>query len=351
MLDIDKAVAAEVSVEYWGGHIGTSSQRFQINDGTWFEIPQPQGTPTEPQRFYRTLLGNNRTPIPIESLKQGSNILRFEAGKQIAYGFDFGFYWIYDFTVRVFFSDDHPHPTGNVATIDGQSSFDDTLELELKPGASPNGKVVRVDFIGEYDDFDWDGDGIWREYQFTSHHGRLRHHLGTATEFPWQIQWDARWIPDQSAPTKVRAIITDELGVSYLTAPIEVRQIRSHRKVKMIKPKSVPEKFASRDSKESADCLIDVTDELAKVTAAKLRLSTWSANVDDDSQHELRLNGKKLADRFGVFHNYSFDTLDVPIDLLLPGINKVTLYSTFKGHSLEVNWPGPVLLLEFQSKE
>jgi hypothetical protein len=76
-------------------------------------------------------------------------------------------------------------------------------------------------------------------------------------------------------------------------------------------------------------------------------LSTWSANVDDDSVHELRWNGERLANRFGAFHNYSFDKLDVPLSRLRPGTNEISLFSTFKGHSLEVNWPGPVLLVEF----
>ena len=72
-----------------------------------------------------------------------------------------------------------------------------------------------------------------------------------------------------------------------------------------------------------------------------------TSNADDASTHELRWNGERLANRFGVFHNYSFDTLEVPLPRLRQGTNEFTLFSTFKGHALEVNWPGPVLLVEF----
>jgi hypothetical protein len=80
-------------------------------------------------------------------------------------------------------------------------------------------------------------------------------------------------------------------------------------------------------------------------------LSTWSADVDDDSTHELRLNGQSLASRFGRFHNYSFNSLEVPLLLLKPGANEIILFSTFRGHSIEINWPGLALLLELAPEQ
>jgi len=238
-LDLARAVRAELSVEYWGGHIGTSGQQFQVNSNGWVE----------------------------------------------------------------------------------------------------------------YDDFDWDGNGVWREWQFTTHHGVLQHHLGTATNAPWRVRFDARWLPYQSQPVRVRARITDATGLVWLTPPVEnLMQKRERRSVRMCKPVNVPENFCSRDSKVSPTYAFVVDADLAKAKAARLVLSTWSANVDDDSVHELRLNGQRLASRFGQFHNYSFNALDVPLSLLRAGTNEISLFSTFKGHAIEVNWPGPVLLLESAKK-
>jgi hypothetical protein len=347
-LDLEKALSAELSVEYWGGHIGTSQQQFQINGHGWQDIPQPVGTPTEPQRFYRTLLGNNRVPISLDHLNAGENIVQFGAGKQIAYSFDFGLYWIYDFTIRVNYTAERPHPTGSVGTVDGSQTFEENIQLEVKNPHSPNGSIARVDFIGEYEDFDWDGDGVWREYQFTTHHGKLRNHLGTANSAPWQVNFDATWLPNQSAPIQVRAIITDEHGVSSMTPPVELLQRRTKRLVTMVKPSVVAERCSARDGKESPACQIDFSGDRSKLRSAKLLLSSWSGNVDDDSQHELRWNGAKLAERFGVFHNYDFDYLDIPVDLIKDGPNQVTVFSTYLGHGFEINWPGPVLILEYE---
>ncbi len=345
-LDVSNAIGAELSVEYWGGHIGTSGQQFQVNSNGWVDLPQPLGTPAAPQRFYRTLLGNNAVPIPLFHLPQGTNYVQFAAGSQIAYSFGFGFYWIYDFTVRVFYDASRPHPAGEIVSPRLGTTFGDSLELEALAD-SPNGPIARVEFIGEYDDFDWDGDGIWREWQFTTHHGVLQHHLGTATNAPWHVKFDARWLPDQSQPVRVRARITDLTGITYLTPPVgNLVQKREGRSVRMFKPMHVPENFSSRDGKSSATCLLVLNADLARAKSARLVLSTWSGNVDDDSVHELRLNGQRLASRFGQFHNYSFNSLEVPLTLLKTGTNDINLFSTFKGHAIEVNWPGPALLLE-----
>jgi hypothetical protein len=346
VLDLAAASRAELSVEYWGGHIGTAGQRFQVNSNGWVDLPQPEGTTAEPQRFHRTLLGNNAVPLPLAHLREGTNQVQFAAGRQIAYSFDFGFYWIYDFTVRVYYDNSRSHPAGEVIAPKSGDSFGDLLELEAR-ASSPNGPIARVEFIGEYDDFDWDGDGVWREWQFTTHHGVLQHHLGTATNAPWRVTFDSRWLPDQSQPAQVRARIIDASGMGYLTPPVgNLALKRPGRSVKMFKPAAVPERFASRAGKESPRCALVVNDSLTRAKSARLVLSTWSANVDDDSVHELRWNGERLANRFGIFHNYSFDLLEVPLSRIRPGANSISLFSTFKGHAIEVNWPGPALLVE-----
>ena len=346
-LDLSQAVRAELSVEYWGGHIGTSGQRFQVNSNGWVDLPQPAGTPTAPQRFYRTLLGNNAVPLPLAHLRSGTNLIQFAAGPQIAYSFGFGFYWIYDFTVRVFYDANKPHPSGEIISPKPGATFGEALELEAR-ASSPNGPITRVEFIGEYDDFDWDGDGVWRESQFTTHHGVLQHHLGTTTNAPWRVTFDARWLPDQTQSIRVRARMVDASGLAYLTPPLEnLIQKRDHRSVRLFPSVNVAENFSARDGRSSPQGTFVLDADLARARSARLILSTWSANVDDDSVHEIRLNGLRLANRFGQFHNYSFNALDVPLALLKVGTNEVNLFSTFKGHAIEVNWPGPALLIEF----
>jgi hypothetical protein len=59
------------------------------------------------------------------------------------------------------------------------------------------------------------------------------------------------------------------------------------------------------------------------------------------------INGKRISDNFGRFQDYSYDFLSVPLEYIREGRNEISIYSVFEGHSLEINWPGPVLLIEF----
>jgi hypothetical protein len=105
----------------------------------------------------------------------------------------------------------------------------------------------------------------------------------------------------------------------------------------MIKPAVVPERWMSRAGKESPQGSFTLSEEdLKDATFARLVLSTWSGDVDDTSVHELRLNGQRLASRFGEFHNYDLDALEVPLDRLKVGRNEITTFSTFLGHMLEI---------------
>ena len=344
-LDLDHAVRAELSVEYWGGHIGTGGQKFRINEHDWLDIPQPAGTPTNPVCYQRTLLGNNAVAIPLEQLKQGENVVQFAAGPQVKYSFKWGFYWIYDFTIRVYYDAKKPHPTGRVTSPAAAATLGDrpALAAEASGETSP---VRRVDFIGFYDDFDWAGNGLFRQWHWQTIHGVMQRQLGSAAAAPWRATWQNEWVPDQDVAMQIAAKITDATGVSFITPAVEGLKLhRTGRVVKMYRPAKVPESFQAR-AKKKAGCIIPVTDDLAGARAARMVVATWSGSNDDNSVHELRLNGERLANRFGVMHNYSVNALDVPLSRLKRGDNEVTIYSEFDGHALEINWPGPVLLIE-----
>jgi hypothetical protein len=344
MLDLEQAVRAELTVEYWGGHIGTSNQRFAVNSNEWIDLPQPSGTPGNPVCYHRTVLGNNAVPIPLNQLRHGTNIVQFLAGPQIKHGFKWGFYWIYDFTIRVYYEPTKPHATGQIAIPAAGATLGDLPTITAKTTAAADG--LRVDFIGLYEDFDWAGNGRFHQWQYYTEHGVKKQHLGTATNAPYQVIWKNEWVPDQDK-IALAAIITDAQGISYFTPPVENIQLhRTNRSVKMYRAHDVPEKMGVRAGNK-AGCKIALADDLARARSARLVLSTWSASTDDESVHELCLNGQRLGNRFGAFHNYSHDQLAVPLPLLKQGDNAITIFSEFKGHGFEINWPGPVLMIEY----
>ena len=111
--------------------------------------------------------------------------------------------------------------------------------------------------------------------------------------------------------------------------------------MRMYKASGVPEAFGVRVGRRK-ECKIAVDGPLENARAARLVLSTWSAAHGD----EIGFNGSKLAGPIGLVHNYSFDALPVPVRAIKRE-NTFHIFSNTKEHALEVNWPGPVLLVEY----
>lgn len=345
-LDLGGVTRAELSVEYWGGHIGTTEQKFSVNGNDWIYIAHPGGMDGDPQCYYRTILGNNAVEIPLEYLESGLNEFVFTAGPQSCYNFDWGFYWVYSFTVRLYYGPEQDHPSGQIVGIAPGDTLRElpTLSAIIDPGSH---RVRQIDFIGLYDDFDWDGNGIYREWQYATDQGRIVRHIGTVVAEPYSVRWNTDLLPDQVLPVSLSLKITDETGLTFMTPAVENIQFqRLGWSVKMYDSDDVPERFGVRNGGES-QCTIKIEDDLKQARTAQLVLSSWSAKTDDGAKHEIRINGRLLADNFGRFHDHSYDELNVPIDFLNQGVNTISIHSDFKGHALEVNWPGPVLKVSY----
>ena len=302
--------------------------------------------PADPRCYLRTLLGNNSASVPLGHLREGRNEIQFTCGPQICYNFNFGFFWIYSFTIRIYYDRSHPHPPEKIVTPAEGDEMGKYSEIGLK--ITEGGlSVEKVDFIGFYEDFDWEGNGIFRQWHYQTGNGKLYRHIGSSNGEPYAVTWNTRWIPDQDKPLRLAAIITDTAGIRYMTPGTgDLPFRRKDRNVKMYPSHDIPELFSARIGREKS-CSIKVTDDPANAKAACLLLSTWSGKCDDGSVHEVILNGKRLLDNFGVFHDYSFDYISVPVDYIKEGTNQFTVHSKFEGHGLEVNWPSPVLLIEF----
>lgn len=135
--DLEDAARAEVSLEFWGGHPGTSGRAIRVNGGPFLDIPQIEGTPTDPRCYFRTLPGTLAVPIPLASLKQGRNVLEFKAGPQVCHSIDWGIYKIYAFTVRIYYKPEKAHPTGRIVSPRAGAAFGDMPVIEAEAAGSP----------------------------------------------------------------------------------------------------------------------------------------------------------------------------------------------------------------------
>ena len=78
---------------------------------------------------------------------------------------------------------------------------------------SPNGRIRQVDFLGECEDVNLEGDGVYRQW----HYHYVRGLTGTWVQWhgSWKLSWDTSWVPDQPQPLRLAARITDETGLTY----------------------------------------------------------------------------------------------------------------------------------------
>jgi hypothetical protein len=343
-LDLDRAIAAEIAVEFTQ-HIGTSNERVRVNGQAWIDLPLPKGTSNRPECYYRESPGRPAVPIPLEHLRNGRNEFQFAAGPQVCHGFNWGLLSVYSFTVRIYYGPAKPHPTGSIVIPSRGERLGKSVLLRARctPAANP---ITQVDFIGEYEDVNWAGDGVARQWQYQLRAGALTRHLGTATSAPYEAVWNTEWIPDQALPVKLMARIQDSSGMCFTTAAVESLTFNREYSVRVYPASSIPEQFGVRLGKRMT-CPIRIGDDLSRADAARLWVPTHFARHLDERASEIGLNGTKISTGFGSEQG-SYDFFELPASLLR-GENEFYIRSDTEHHAAEINWPGPALVVRFRS--
>ncbi|MBM4018778.1 MAG: hypothetical protein FJ288_10695 [Planctomycetes bacterium] len=346
LTDLAEAVRAEVHIEQWGGHAGTSQKRIRLNGGPWIEIPEsPLMGPQRPEAYQ--YLKQACAALPLAQLKAGTNTFEFTSGGQVVHDFGWGQWGVYGVTFRIYYDPARkPHAAGAVTAPAAGASVASPVALAADVKTAPGGAAVRqVDFIGFYDDFNWEGDGQWRRWHYTYRYGKIQNHLGSAAAPPWAARWDASWAPDQAEPMKVLARITDGSGLCCVTAAVEgVRLVRPGKSVRLYKPYDVPPAWQTRAGKTHS-CKVDVPDDPSRAAAARIVLTTWCGDLCD----ELGINGSRLVQKVGKNHDYSADVVLAPLALIRRGTNTLYTKSATEHHGIEVLWPGMALLVQYDT--
>ncbi|MBT6150178.1 MAG: hypothetical protein HOH74_32350, partial [Gemmatimonadetes bacterium] len=279
--DFDQAIRAEAYIEYWGGHAGTIGKAMRINGSEWHDLPRLEAIPGDAGRApfaaecyqhysYATV------PIPLTELRVGENTFEFNSGPQTCHSFGWGQWGVYAVTFRIYYDPDtRTHPTGHLLAPVAGEVFADSLVLEAT-ASSPLGDILGVDFLGHYEDYDYEGNGIWRQWHYFYRYGRIKRHIGSVVEAPYRVEWDTRWVPDQPQPISFVARIRDASGLMTLTEPVtDVRMERVSRSVQMYRPYRIPSNWVSRVGRwRAAD--VFVPEDLTRAVTARMALTTWS---------------------------------------------------------------------------
>jgi len=107
----------------------------------------------------------------------------------------------------------------------------------------------------------------------------------------------------------------------------------------------VPEKFGSRIG-QRVSCTIQIQDRLEDVYSARLALSTWCGGHEG----HIYLNDHLIVPVLGKIHDVAFDSLVVPPEILRQGENVFSVQSDTEEHAVEINWPGPALLVQYNGR-
>jgi hypothetical protein len=345
--DLKGAVRVEIYIEQWGGHAGTSNKRLRINGHDWIRIPEPIGIPRD--------AGKSRDPecyqyltypsvsVPLEQLQEGANTFEFTCDGQICFDYGWGQWGVYGVTFRIYYDASKPHPTGRIILPMEGSTVRDSVQLEAT-SSSPNGSIQQVDFIGYYEDFDYEGNGVYRQWHYNYRYGKIKRHLGTAESAPYGITWNTAWVPDQDEPMKFMARIEDTDGTCYLTPEVgPIFLACPGKSVKLYKPYDVPGSWQTRAGKTHT-CKVFVPHDLSRAKAARIVLTTWSGAHAE----AIGMNDSLVVKRVGLDHDYSYDEVPVPLAYLRLGTNTPYTYSSTEHHGIEVLWPGIVLMVQYE---
>ena len=337
------ATKIEAYIEVLQCHTGTSDKRIRVNGNEWLRIPEAVNIGADPE-CYETMTYPT-VEIPLSHFKDGANTFEFITGGQVCHDFGWGQWLCYGVTFRVYYSASEPHPTGSMTSPTTGATIGENPAISAV-AVGCRRPIKQVDFIGYYEDFNYQGDNVWRQWQYIYHCCQIQKHIGTDTTAPYSITWDTSWVPDQNRPIKIMARIVDTSNLCYMTAAVEnITFRRSGGSVKLYKCYDIPKSWKSRAGRRLG-CNVDITDDLTKATAAVMYLCSWSGGHAD----EIGINNNKLLSNIGYTHNLSYDEIDVPLSYLRVGQNKPYTYAKTSHHGIEVNWPGTPLKIKYLSR-
>ncbi len=343
--DLEHATKAEVIVEKILCHDGTTGLAIRINEGDWINIPEAANIPA-PQSDYQHHIYPT-VGVPLSCLKPGrKNEFRMRVNakhpwnwpQNLIYGVHFRIY--YDPTKK-------PHPTGRITGIQSGDTLGRSVTLSAE-ASSPNGPIRQVDYIGLYDDVNFEGDGVYRQWHYHFFHGQIMHHIGSAADEPYRVTWDTSWVPDQKQAMQIAARIVDSTGMIYLTEPVgDLRLVRPGLSVELCKPYDIPKKWVTRSGEKQER--FDVTGDLRKAVAAQLVWSSWSPGY----MNGVYINDSKVFDNEGPKYQYFAHRVTLKdTSCFKPGVNILKTGETPKidgkmVHGMEVNWPGIMVLIQY----
>ncbi len=341
--DFQHAIRAEMSLEVLNVHPGTKGHQVRLNGGNWLNIPFSPLVPGHSGRGLPALEYHTMqypvVPISLDSLRNGDNTFEFTASRGTSFSNRWPQWISYGASIRIYYDEAaKDHPTGQVSShANGAKVGENEVFRATTSSSKP---IKQVEFVGKYTDFNWKGDGNYRQWQDQTFYSNIRNHIGTDTSAPYNVTWDNDWVPDQDEPMEVSARIVDSSGLTYITPSVSGLELERDYSVEMYKPYDVPRKWGTRAGRTNT-AKINVAEDVSDALEAQITIGTWNGIASD----EIALNGDFVRTRVGKNHDLSYDAFNVPLDRIQQGINRFSTFSDTEHHGIDVQWPGPVLFV------
>ena len=352
--DLDGAVKAEVLMDIWSGHAGTSNKRFRFNNNDWIHIPEVPTIALQPECYYAQ--SNVIMEIPLEYFVHGNNTFEGTSGGQTCFGFNWGQWGWYVMMVRIYYGPDKSHNKASITYPVSNTTITDNPEIIVSPD-NPD-EVDQVQILGKYFGYDQRGLGHFYDWHWAYHGSVLEGHLGTVNTAPYKTTWNTTWVPDQETRAiSFMARVKDKNSVWYVTDIVENISLdrSAGTSIKMYSSIDVPKRFTVRKlgngDPKIMGCNIEITD-LELATEAKFFHRTWNAADDDAARGSitfpLLINGTGYK-TFGLNHFFSLSGFNLPISNLVTGPNNISYTSNTSHHGIEVMWPGPAIMVKYSA--
>jgi hypothetical protein len=343
-IDLEKAVKAELQVEFLLSHDETTGFAAKVNDNNWHFFSMPEAVP-EPKANY---LQHNYpvVTIPIDEINTGTkNRIRFRVDSTQRFGMPQNI--LYGFILRIYYNKSKEHTTAIISGIDKGNNLLENQPLELK---ETQGSIKNVHYVALSRDVNLEGDGVCRQWHYTFYRGQYRNHIGSANKPPFQTIWNTSWLPDQYQSVEISAFVTNENDITHFLPPVKDLNLERNYSVELYMPFDIPKRWATREQEFEEKIL--VTGNPQQAEAFQLAFTTWSPGY---------LNGiyinNWLVPSFEAC-NYCYGAHRITIDkpyFLKQGINivKTGLTPLQNGkmvHGAEIIFPGMMLLVKYTKK-
>ena len=353
-VDLSAAVKAELVLEIANTHLGWADMFFRINNHEPIKIKFPERSPQEPSPSRWFNYWSPVIAVPVADLNAHTNQIQFMVGPLTYDGKNPHEAWepIYTIVLRVYYDPARiSHPKGEIVSPITGSKIGLNVVLSAKGEPVPGHATVSTDFIGRYEDLNYQGDGLYENWQYQIHQGKLRYHLGHAVAGE-TANWDTAWVPDQKAPVMIAAWLRDASGLVFVTKPVSGLVLdRPGLSVELARPYDVPMAFTSCQygsyiGKGPQTAKFDLKGDMTRAIDARFAMVA----LNGKEAHGFMINGTALENaelQNGGFPHQLFVTPILPLSVLKSGANTFTLLPG-KGRSSDVALPGPTVLVRYK---